>query len=64
MKQPSNSSTQGGIVAHSRRSAERSAQYHAQLIDPVRVRRAKTKMTRSEHQLNSLQDFSEKGHKL
>lgn len=53
---------------HSRRSAEQSKIYHAKVasvvINPNRVGRAKTKATRLEQQLNSNQDWSEKGHKL
>jgi hypothetical protein len=64
MKKPSNTSTQGGIVSHSRRSQMASDDYHNRVITPVVVRPARMKMTRSEHQLNNPEDMSEKGHRL
>ena len=63
-KKPGNTSTQAGIEHHSNHSAKRSDSYHSQTIDPTAVRPSATKMTRSEHRLNNMEDFEEKGHKL
>ena len=60
MKKPSNTSTQGGIVSHSSRSKSMSDHYHSIVIEPVKVAVSKMKATRSEHQQNSDQDFSER----
>ena len=65
MKKPSNTSTQGGIESHSAHSRRRSEEYHRTVVEPVVVPTpARSKMTRSEHQLNNPEDMSEKGHKL
>ena len=63
-KKPSHSSTQAGIRHHSSASQRRSDSYHSRTIDPTAVRPSATKMTRSEHRLNNMEDFEEKGHKL
>ena len=63
-KKPSNTSTQDGIRHHSSASQKRSASYHSRTIDPTAVRPSATKMTKSQHQLNNMEDFEEKGHKL
>lgn len=49
---------------HSRHSAERSEHYHQHTVDASLVRPSSTKMTRAEHQLNNMEDETEKGHKL
>ena len=63
-KRPSNTSTQAGIRHHSSASQKRSDSYHAKTVDATYVRPSSTKMTRSQHQLNNMEDFEEKGHKL
>jgi len=76
VKHPSNSSTvnratprepasqAGSIVPHSAHAAQRSHSYHKTVVEGSFVRPSATKMTRTEHNLNNLEDFSEKGHKL
>jgi hypothetical protein len=51
-------------MPHSHHSAKRSAAYHNKTVDATYVRPSSTKMTRAEHQLNNMEDFEEKGHKL
>jgi len=63
-KRQSNTSTQGGIEHHSRHSAKRSSDYHKNIVEASPVRPSSTRMTRAEHQLNNMEDFEEKGHKL
>ena len=63
-KHPSNTSTQGGTAHHSKHSAQRSDHYHTKVIEASPVRPSSPKMTRAEPQLNNMEDFEEKGHKL
>ena len=63
-KRPSNTSTQAGIRHHSSASQKRSDGYHKNTVDASSVRPSATKMTKSQHQLNNMEDFEEKGHKL
>jgi hypothetical protein len=63
-KASSNTSTQGGIAHHSKHSAKRSDDYHKNIVEASPVRPSSTKMTRAEPQLNNMEDFEEKGHKL
>ena len=48
---------------HSSHSGHRSEHYHS-TVASSEVRPSHTKMTRSEHQLNNMEDISEKGHTL
>ena len=63
-KKPGNTSTQGGIEHHSKHSAKRSDAYHNKTVDATYTRPSSTKMTKAQHQLNNMEDFEEKGHKL
>lgn len=63
-KAQSGTSTQGGVAHHSKHSQKRSDNYHKNIVEASPVRPSSTKMTRAEHQLNNMEDFEEKGHKL
>jgi hypothetical protein len=44
---------------HSAHSAARSEHYHSSIVSPAKVKPGKTKMTKSEHQLNNPEDMDE-----